>query len=229
MTNLNPTCKFLSILLAGIILSVSYKTKTNVAVFLIAIILTLSTRGIDYRRLWLNLVPFVLAALGFFMTGLFFAKNGPEFSGSLGHSNISVSSLATACQLASRVLAFGSMAILFSLTTEPEAFFQSLRQQLKLSAKFTYSLIAAYHFWPVVKSEYDMVKAASMVRGIKLWPLSPRLIIPMLVRAFRRSECLAMAMESRGFNPLSTRGEAVIIPLHWGDALFLCLPFLVLI
>lgn len=226
MGTINPSCKFLAILLVGIIISLGYETRTNVAVCLVAMALTMTAKGLDFKRFFFAMGPFVLAAFGFFMTGYFFADSGKEFSGSFGQSHLTVASMATAWQLGSRVMAFGSMALLFALTTEPEAFFQSLRERLGLSNKLTYSLIAAYHFLPVARNEYDLVRVASALRGVKAWPFSQRLMVPMLVRAFRRSECLAMAMESRGFNPGSTRGAAKPIPLRWRDALFMCLPIL---
>jgi energy-coupling factor transport system permease protein len=226
MKSLNPSCKFLAILMVGLVISLTYETKTNVSVCLVAIALTVTTRGLDYRRFLWTLGPFILAAFGFFTTGYFFADSGTEYAGSFGQTHITVASMDTAWLLGSRVLAFGSLALLFALTTEPEAFFQSLRQQLKLSPKLTYALIAAYHFLPVVRSEYELVRAATVIRGVKVWPLSSKLMIPMLVRAFRRSESLAMAMESRGFNPEAPRGQATAIPLRLRDALFMFLPLL---
>jgi energy-coupling factor transporter transmembrane protein EcfT len=226
MTTLNPSYKFVSVLLAGIALSLSYDTKANAGVCLLALLLTSCAKGLDFRRFFLAMVPFVLAAFGFFMTGLLFAKNAPEFSGSFGQSQVDVSSMATAWQLSTRVMAFGGLALLFSLTTEPETFFRSLRQQLRLPAQFCYGLTAAYHFLPVVRSEHQLVRAASLVRGARSWPWSSRVIIPMLVRAFRRSERLAMAMESRGFNPASERGEAALVPLRLRDVMFMTLPLL---
>ncbi|MDR2387899.1 MAG: energy-coupling factor transporter transmembrane protein EcfT, partial [Deltaproteobacteria bacterium] len=218
MNSLNPSCKFLSILLVGLVISLTYETKTNLMVCFLALVLTLTTKGLDFRKFLWALGPFILAAFGFFMTGFFFADSGQEYSGSFGQSHITVASMDTAWLLGSRVLAFGSLALLFALTTQPEAFFQSLRQQLKLSPKLTYSLIAAYHFLPVVRSEYQLVRAATLLRGVKVWPFSSKLIIPMLLRAFRRSECLAMAMESRGFNPSAPRGQASHITLRLRDA-----------
>ncbi|MDR2301247.1 MAG: energy-coupling factor transporter transmembrane protein EcfT [Deltaproteobacteria bacterium] len=226
MGSLNPSCKFLAILLVGLVISLTYETRTNLAVCVLAIFLTLTARGVDLKKFALALGPFILAAFGFFMTGYFFADSGREYAGSFGQSHITVASMDTAWLLGSRVLAFGSLALLFALTTQPEAFFQSLRQQLKLSPKLAYSLIAAYHFLPVVRSEYELVRAATVIRGVKVWPFSRKIMIPMLLRAFRRSECLAMAMESRGFNPAAPRGQATVIPLRLRDALFMFLPLL---
>ncbi|MDR3203250.1 MAG: energy-coupling factor transporter transmembrane protein EcfT [Deltaproteobacteria bacterium] len=229
MSSLNPGAKFLSILITAIVLSLSYRTKTNIIVAIAALVLTLTYRGLNYRRLILILGPFVLTAFGFFMTALLFADESANFTGTYGKSEFNVNSMATAWLLSTRIMAFGCLAILFTLTTEPEAFFRSLRQQFKLSSKFAFGLLASYHFLPTIRGEYFMVRAAARVRGVRVWPLSPRLIIPILVRAFRRADNLAMAMESRGFNPLAPRGQAITVPLRVRDALFMLFPVLAVI
>ncbi|MDR1487834.1 MAG: energy-coupling factor transporter transmembrane protein EcfT [Deltaproteobacteria bacterium] len=221
MGTLNPGFKFLSIIIIGIILSFTYNVRLNMIVFAASFILVLTVRPFRPLRILLWLSPFTLAAAGLFMTGLFFAKDGPGFSGSFGVPAISVQSLEAARQLSWRVMAFGGLAMLFSLSTNPTLFFHSLGQNFKLPAKFTYGLLAAYHFLPVIKDEYLLVKASLIVRGISASPLSLKRATPMLVRSFRRSENLAMAMESRGFNPLAERSCAFPIALRARDFIFM--------
>jgi energy-coupling factor transport system permease protein len=159
------------------------------------------------------------------MTGLFFSDAAssvsPEEIKSWGIVTISIASVDTALQLSSRVLAFGALALFFTLTTKPTTFFHSLGQQFKVPPKFTYGILAAYGFLPTIKNEYELVKAAIYVRGVKAGPFSPKRLFPMLVRAFRRSENLAMGMESRGFNPLAKRGQAFKVKLSVFDFVFL--------
>ncbi|MDR2197862.1 MAG: energy-coupling factor transporter transmembrane protein EcfT [Deltaproteobacteria bacterium] len=221
MERLNPAYKFLTILIVGIILSFSFNIRVNFGVFLLSVLMTLSSRNLEYKKFFFWLSVFALCALGFFMTGLLFSKNIDSSEiGNWGFATISVSSLETALRLSSRILAFGSLALLFSMTTRPSSFFHSLRQQFKIPAKFTYGVLAAYGFLPTIKNEYVLVRAAVSVRGVKAGPLSPRLLYPMLVRSFRRAENVAMAMESRGFNPKAERGEAFPVPLGPVDILF---------
>jgi energy-coupling factor transporter transmembrane protein EcfT len=111
--------------------------------------------------------------------------------------------------------------MLFALTTNSMDFIMSLMQQFCLPPKFADGILAAYHFFPVVRSEYDIVRAALEVRGIRTNPLSRRRVFPILVHALERSESLAMAMESRGFNGAAPRGVAFRIPLRMADYIFL--------
>jgi energy-coupling factor transport system permease protein len=223
MTRLNPGIKFLSILLIGVILALTYNTRLNFSVMALALALSLTVKPFKPLRILLWLTPFTLAAASFFMTGLFFAKDSPDFAGRLGQSSVALDSISTGLQLASRVLAFGSLAMLFSLSTKPGLFFHSLGQNFKLPPKFTYGLLAAYHFLPVIKGEFELVRAAMAVRGVKAMPWSTKRLVPMLVRAFRRSENLAMAMESRGFYPKAKRGRAFPVPVRGIDYMFLVL------
>ncbi|MDR2406300.1 MAG: energy-coupling factor transporter transmembrane protein EcfT, partial [Deltaproteobacteria bacterium] len=215
MDRINPGYKFLTILIVGAILSFTFKIWVNLGVFLIAILLTLSARNLDYKKLLAFLSLFALAAFGFFMTGLLFADTSQANDHSelknFGIVTISVTSVDTALKLSSRILAYGALAALFTLTTKPAEFFHSLGQQFKVPPKFTYGILAAYGFLPTIKNEYELVKAAISVRGVKAGPFSTRRLFPMLVRAFRRSENLAMGMESRGFNPKAKRGQAFMV------------------
>lgn len=225
MERLNPAYKFLAILIVGTILSFNFNIRVNFLVFGLSVFLTLLSKDLSYKKFFLWLSLFLLTAFGFFMTGLFFSDTtkveNPQVIKSFGIVTISIDSLNTALQLSSRVLAFGALALLFTLTTKPTSFFLSLGQQFKVPPKFTYGILAAYGFLPTIKNEYELVKAAIHVRGVKAGPFSPRRLFPMLVRAFRRSENLAMGMESRGFNPKAKRGQAFKIKLSALDFIFL--------
>ena len=127
----------------------------------------------------------------------------------------------TAAQLSSRVLAYGGLGLLFAFTTNSMDLVMSLMQQFRLPPKFAYGILAAYHFFPVVREEYRIVGAALRVRGVKAGPFSTRRLFPMLAHALERSESLAMAMESRGFESRQPRAVAFRVPLRAVDFLFL--------
>ena len=97
----------------------------------------------------------------------------------------------------------------------------SLMQQFRLPPKFAYGILAAYHFFPVVREEYGIVGAALKARGVKAGPLSTKRLFPMLVQAMERSESLAMAMESRGFQNDVPRAVAFRTRVRPVDFVFL--------
>lgn len=223
MKSLNPGFKFLALLMASLLLSLTYNTRLNLLVFAVAFGATLLTPGINRKGLALALLPFALTAAGMFMTGFFFSAPGQEAvaATAFGQRTIYVTSWTSALQLSSRVLAFGGVGMAFAFTTSSMDFIMSLMQQFRLPPKFAYGILAAYHFFPVVRSEYHIVATALQVRGIKAGPLSSKRMFPMLVHALERSESLAMAMESRGFDNSQPRGIAFRVPVRWQDWVFL--------
>ncbi|MFQ9847183.1 MAG: energy-coupling factor transporter transmembrane component T family protein, partial [[Clostridium] leptum] len=139
----------------------------------------------------------------------------------LGQRTLYATNWVTAAQLSSRVLAYGGLGLLFAFTTNSMDLVMSLMQQFRLPPKFAYGILAAYHFFPVVREEYRIVGAALRVRGVKAGPFSTRRLFPMLAHALERSESLAMAMESRGFESRQPRAVAFRVPLRAVDFLFL--------
>lgn len=220
MRRLNPAWKLLTLMVASLILSVTLHTRLNLLTAGACLAVTVFTPGVQRKRLALALVPFLLAAAGMFMAGFWFSSGGGDALLAPAATNqgaITVVGLRSGLQLASRVLAYGGLGMLFAFTTTALELVLSLHQQFRLPAKFAYGILAAYHFFPVVQEEYRIVGAALKVRGIKASPLSRRRIFPMLVHALQRSESLAMAMESRGFEDGASRGEAIHVPAGVGD------------
>ena len=85
-----------------------------------------------------------------------------------------------------------------------------------------------------IRDRYKRTRAAFAARGIRVFPVSPALLKPLLVKSVRWSEELSIAMESRGFDgrvprtcsqPLRLRPVAVLFPIL-SCALFLALFFL---
>ncbi|MDR3254152.1 MAG: energy-coupling factor transporter transmembrane protein EcfT [Synergistaceae bacterium] len=223
MNKLNPGYKFLTLLIASLVLSITYNIRLNIVVFIVSFAATALTRSVNKKKLFLVLLPFFLTSAGLFMSGFLFssADNIANVTAAAGERVVYVTSWDSALKLSSRVLAFGGIGILFALTTNSMDFIMSLMQQFRLPPKFAYGLLAAYHFFPVVRDEYEIVRSALAVRGIKAGPLSKKRFFPMLVHAFERSESIAMAMESRGFDSDAERGVAFSVPFGKIDFVFL--------
>jgi energy-coupling factor transporter transmembrane protein EcfT len=222
VNGLNPGYKFLTLLMASLILSATHNARLNLSVFVLCLAATALTPSVNRRRLALGLLPFLLTAAGMFMSGFLFpAAPAANLAASAGERAVYVTSWDSALKLSSRVLAFGGIGLLFALTTNSMDFIMSLTQQFRLSPKFAYGLLAAYHFFPVVREEYGIVRSALAVRGVKTWPFSKKRLLPMLIHAFERSESVAMAMESRGFDGAAPRGVAFPSRARKADFVFM--------
>ena len=164
MRKLNPGYKLLTLIIASLLLSVTFHVELNLLVCLLSLLTILFTPGVNRKRLLLSLIPF---------------------------------------------------------TTDSMELVMSLMQQFHLPPKFAYGILAAYHFFPIVREEYRTVGASLQVRGVKAGPFSPKRLFPMLAHALERSESLAMAMESRGFENKKPRAVAFRVELKGIDFVFL--------
>ena len=189
MRSINPGVKLATLIVASLMLSLTYNVAVNVAVCLACLVATVATSGVNRRRLALALLPFFLTALAFFTTGLFFGAGGAGNAEAVGVSTsvfgqrtLLATDWTTAMQLASRVLAYGGLGMLFAFTSNAFELVMSLMQQFRLPPKFAYGILAAYHFFPVVREEFGTVGAALKVRGVKAGPFSTRRLLPMLAQ-----------------------------------------------
>ena len=224
MRSLNPGAKLAALIVASLLLSVTFNTRVNLAVAALAIVATLCSRGCNRRGLALAMLPFAITALAMFVTGLMYGASGNASAGveadMFGQRTLFASDWTTAAQLASRVLAYGGLGMAFAFTSDAFELVMSLMQQFRLPPKFAYGVLAAYHFFPVVRDEYGEVGLALRARGVRVGPFSPRRVVPMLAHALERSESLAMAMESRGFEDGAPRRCAFEVPLRVRDLVF---------
>ena len=84
---------------------------------------------------------------------------------------------------------------------------RSFQRRFRLPQVFAYGLLAAWGIFPQAAREYRRTKAAFRARGIRVAPMSPALLKPLLVKAVRWSEELSVAMESKGFSSGAERSE----------------------
>jgi len=225
LRSLNAGYKLLTLIIASLLLSFSYNIRLNLLVTLVCFLLTITTKGVKLKKFCLAMIPFAIAAFGIFMTGLLHGRTGGEAStvevAIIGQRTLTAENFTNGLKLASRILVYGGLGMIFAFTTNSMDLIMSLMQQFHLPPKFAYGILAAYHFFPVVQSEYATVGAALKVRGVKAGPFSTRRLFPMIVHALERSENLAMAMESRGFEEGRPRSVAFRVPLRERDFAFL--------
>ena len=130
MRRLNPGYKLLSLIIASLLLSVTFHTRLNLLVCGTSLLAAYLTPGVNRKRLSLTLIPFVLTAAGLFTAGLFFSSGGQEGVevSALGQRTLYATNWVTAAQLSSRVLAYGGLGLLFAFTTNSMDLVMSLMQ-----------------------------------------------------------------------------------------------------
>ena len=221
----NPSVKAATVLISVILLSFQYNILLNVLVFGICMVLLLFFSDAKVKNIVVILIPAAVAAFGLFMMGLYYARGNSITAVEMESiSNVPFAvraamsqNLTTALQLSTRLMAYAGMGIFFALTTEGEYFISSLMHQCHLSPKFAYGILAAFHLMPGMVREFKNVRIAFAVRGIHIHSLSLKPMFTMLVNSIRWSECIAMAMESKGFCGSAPRSYYRIPRVHWYD------------
>ena len=219
MRHLNPSFKLISLIVVTIVLAGRQDPVWNAAAFFLSMILILSS-GTRIRTLLLLLVPVALAAAGMFFTGYRFTADAalPVRSEAFISADSHVFNGITQ---ASRVFAYAGIGYLFALTTDKIHMIRSFQRQLHLPQVFAYGLLAAWGAFPHMAMEYRKTRAAFRARGIRVFPASPALLAPLLVKSVRWSNELSSAMESKGFSPDAKRSEYSPVKVHLYDWIFL--------
>ena len=194
-------------------------------VLAVCLLLLMFCSRVSLKKIGVILLPACIAAFGLFVMGLYYARGGSTQTmdlSSLSAMPYSVraamsQNLYTALQLATRLLAYAGLGILFALSTEGDFFIASLLHQCHLPPKFAYGILAAFHLMPGMAREYAQVRTAFAARGLKAGPLSMKPVFTMLVNSVRWSESIAMAMESKGFCGDAPRTYYMVPRVHWYD------------
>lgn len=204
MRKINPTMKLIISVLITLIIAFQENLVLNITIGVITILITLTLLSPKQNVLAFSLVA--LTAVGIYFTGLNFKSTA-------------VSPLARqlyALQLASRDVAFAGLGLTFSASTKLPDFIHSLQQQLHLSNRFAYGILASFHVLPLIRTEVANIRYSFYARGLSANLLSPRTLMPILVKSIRWSENLAMAMESKGLDD-SPRTQSTVLTIHWYD------------
>lgn len=227
LNRLNPVVKCLLVLIPAIVSSFQYNMPLNLLWIGLSLVLMLQSR-VQWKKMVIGYSMATLAAIGVFMTGFLYQSRTSAYSptGLLGQLSLT-SNTAYGAELAVRVICFASLGMSFSFTTNMLDFVSSLEQQVKLPAKFSYGILAAFHLVPVIPYEFKKIRQAFLARGIKPFLFSPQLLTPFLIKAVRWSESLAIAMESRGFDEQVQRSRYRVLTVKTSD--WICLAMMLMI
>ncbi len=228
--SVNPSIKVLVIILTAVAVTFVLDIATPLA-FLIASLLTTVVLGrVSVRYVARSMAPFLYVALSFVVINTLF----PRYTGSItpiariGPLTVSIEGLQLGLSIGLRVLFLISTSLMLVATTKPGDLVLSLVQQARLPYRLAYAILAAYRFVPILAGEYASIRAAGLVRGgrarggilAQLRNLR-REAIPLLAGAIRRSERMAVAMDSRAFGAYPARTYHRRLTVTAGDWLFL--------
>jgi len=196
LLKINSFYKFIFLIVFTTIITFIHSFWLNVWVFTGSMFLLLiGAPSQKFLRALKFLLPVTILAASLFMMGTLFGSGATGRFGS-----VSIASTQSGLNMATRLLSFVGLGLLFSQTTDPYDLVKAMQTHAKLPRKFAYGMLCAIHLLPHMKQEYQNAKLAFQVRGVTISPLSLRPIFAMLVNAFRWSETLSIAMISKGFH-----------------------------
>jgi energy-coupling factor transport system permease protein len=116
----------------------------------------------------------------------------------------------------------------FVKTTEPQHLILSLVHQLHLNYRVAFGTLAGYRMLPAFQSDYQTIRAAHRVRGVReikgwwhVWSRTRRYAIPLLAGAVRKAGRVAVAMDARAFGALPGRTYRERMVVRRADWVFL--------
>lgn len=228
---LNPMAKFVGVVvvMAGAML---YFDPFIPAALALGLLLTLWLFGrIPLARLARWLLPMLAlgAPLAVFNALYFDVARlpSPTVVGAFGPWLLTAEGLWAGLGLGVRVVCFLAASLFFIATTDPTDFALSLIQQARLPYRFGYGVLVSYRFLPLLRAEFEIIRAAHRVRGAGeragwrgAFERLRRYALPLLAGAIRRSERTALAMDSRAFGAGSTRTYWRILRVRPMDVAF---------
>jgi energy-coupling factor transport system permease protein len=210
----NPCIKLLVVILAALTLTFIFDPATPAVILVITL---LAGRFLGGLGLWAQLRPmwiFVIAGVAILLANVLFNKENAVSPAlfSIGSLKITGPALWAAGSLWLRLLAFALLSLVFIKTTEPQQLILSLVHQLHLNHRVAYGTMAGYRMLPLFQSDYQKIRAAQRVRGVReakgllhVWSRARRCAIPLLAGAVRKAGRVAVAMDARAFGALPTR------------------------
>jgi energy-coupling factor transport system permease protein len=228
----NPSIKLLVVIIIALALTFIFDPITPAVLFVIVFLAGLLLGRLSARALLLPLWVFVIAGVAILLANILFNKENAVSAAliTLGPVKITGPALWAAGTLWVRLLCFALLSVVFVKTTEPQRFILSLVHQLRLNYRVAYGTMVGYRMLPVFQADYQTIRAAQRVRGVReragflhVWSRMRRYSIPLLAGAVRKAGRVAVAMDARAFGALPDRTYRERMVVRSSDWLFLAI------
>lgn len=211
---IDPRTKLFLAILAGIVIFVTRRTETLIAlIILIAVLISVSGRAI-------NALQLLIASGGFWLAdGL--------IPGGTGNKLIMI--VMTMLFVFWRFLVLGMMGVYIENTTSVTELIQAL-EKLWIPRQLTLPLAVAVRFMPTIREEYAYLKDTMKIRNIEVslkgflfHPVRTMelALVPLLIRSLKIADELSAAAMVRGIDRPGVRTALRQLKLDWKDGLMM--------
>ncbi|MEK4669560.1 energy-coupling factor transporter transmembrane component T [Paenibacillus alvei] len=201
LSHINPSVKLIAHLAVMFLLMMISEPGKTLLIWTAFLFLGMIGGGWTIKYLLKVMPPyFVFFVLTFWMLAAF--GKGETEIWQWAWFRITAESASNGLTIATRMLAFVTIGLLFTSTTCIHPFMMSLVHQLKVPPKWAYGFMAGFRCIPLFQKELAHLKEAHRIRGCRhngSWQTFKRYAVPLLTNAVRKSERMALAMEVRGF------------------------------
>jgi len=227
---LNPTIKLAGLMALVVAVTMAFDPWTPLAFLTLGLFMLRVLARVPVRQFIRPLLLFlVLGALGFISANAFFYTPLPGRPVTIlwqaGGVRIILEGIRVGISLTLRMLAIVIFSMVFVATTDPTDFVLSLIQQARFPFRLGYGILVAYRFMPMWRTELEIIRAAHRIRGAGerptlrgRWEQLQRYAVPLLASAIRKSERVAIAMDSKAFGALPRRTyyrDVHVRPMDW--------------
>ena len=229
----NPSLKLLSLMVLMLAVTMAFDPWTPTVFFLGALALQSLLGRVPLRGLARPLLFFfALGALGFVGSNALFYAPPPGGSVTIlwqrGALRLTVEGVRVGVSLTIRMMAIVVLSMIFVTTTDPTDLVLSLIQHARFPFRLGYGILVAYRFLPLWQTELGIIRAAHRIRGVGerttlrgRWEQLRRYAVPLLASAIRKSERVAIAMDSKAFGALPRRTYYRQVRVTWLDWIML--------
>lgn|GEM_PF-1746934 len=216
LNKLNPLSKIISFFPFLFLICLINEIWIPLAFIVFTALIILTLGKIPIIRFLKISAPISIFSLSIFILFLLAARSdltaGSPILFSIGSFNIYWTSVYLGLIYAVRIYSLLILALPFSLTTEPSNFIRSLIQNLNIPYKFSYGVMVAFRFIPMIETEFNVVRSAHKVMGFSdekgifsYFNKLKRYSVPLIVNSIRIGSRAALSMDSRAFGAFEER------------------------
>ncbi len=230
LQRINPSMKLLAVVLTALALTFIFDPVTPAVLFVITLSVGKGLGGLRLRDQTRPLIIFLVAGFAILLANVLFNKENADADALLwiGAVKVTGPALWAAGTLWLRLMCFALLSLVFVRTTPPQDLILSLVHQLRLNYRVAYGTMVGYRMLPLLRSDYDTIRAAQRVRGVRegrgplsAWGRLRRYAIPLLAGSVRKAGRVAVAMDARAFGAFPDRTYRARMTVQRRDWLFL--------
>ncbi|MCR8641110.1 energy-coupling factor transporter transmembrane protein EcfT [Paenibacillus sp. N1-5-1-14] len=216
---IDPVSKLVWVIVMSILLLSYERADVQLGLFGAVGIIGLVGAKLWIRAIWRAIRIPLYIGIPYFILQLLFVS-GETVIWKIGTFEITAEALDFAIAISIRFLTLILVSFLFVATTEPRMFVLALSQHLKLPYRFTFAILIALRFVPLLEKEAETIRLAQRLRGLRepkglrnryiAWK---RFVLAVFIQAVRRAQQTANAMDTKGFGVYTDRTYLNLVPV----------------